>query len=887
MANKVINCILNLKDKFSPGITAAAQNSRKLQRELKSLKNDISNLKSSFSGVTTAFKVGGVAIAAGAASCIKEYANFEQAMKNLQATTGVSNDEYKKLWDTAKNLGATTSFSCQQASEAMNYLGMAGFKTNQIIGAMPSLLDLAAASGSDLALVSDIVSDGLGAFHLMQGDIAENTKMFSDVLAKTASSANTTVDLMGESFKYCASTAGALGYSVQDTAVVLGMMGNEFTKGGSAGNALKNALVNLAKPTDQMKEVMDEYKLSLTNTDGSMKSLADVVKMLRSKFGGLDNDIQAAKVAALFGKEAMAPWLTVINTAEDSFTGLTEAIYESKDAAKQMAAIKLDTITGQFELLKSAISAMQIDIGEKLAPYTRDFVVWITEKIPKISDKLVNLASIFTSNLPQIISLVKKLAIVWLTFKGISLSMKIGSVFASIITIGGKTFGIVKSIATGAKGIGTVFGLITNPIGMALSAIVLLAGGITLLYAKEGRLDELKDKFENIGKTIKDLVKNNMPLIATVAGALSGLLAFKMLKPFSAGINVFGGTLGKSIIKILSFKNILSSIKGIPGTLLAPFNALKNGIVGLQRTFVLAKAFLPNILSFNKIGTVFKALLNPIGLLKNGFMLIKTAVLAVVSPFGIVIAIIAALAAGFIYCWNTNSQFKEKMISAWNTIAPAIGSIVNIVIGWISGLVSFLTSFYEGHKSQISTFMSAVFNTIGVVIEMIVSTIQGIVGVISGVFDVIDGLIHGNWSQMWEGCKTIFKSSIDTIIEWWNGLKEIFKHPLKAMINVFKKDSGSDSEGSTESVNVDANATGTHFFGGGWTKMNERGGELAYLPGGSAIVPADKTDKILNGGSGINVQVTIQGNVIGNESFADYVGGHVVNKVMTVLATNK
>lgn len=880
MANKVINCILNLKDKFSSGIKNAAQNSKKLQRELKSLKNDVNNLKSSFSGVSTAFKIGGGIIAAGAVASIKEYASFEQAMKNLQATTGASNDDFKKLWDSAKNLGAITSFTCQQAAEAMNYLGMAGFKTNQIIGAMPSLLDLAAASGSDLALVSDIVSDGLGAFHLMQGDIAENTKMFSDVLAKTASSANTTVDLMGESFKYCASTCGALGYTVQDTAVVLGLMGNEFTKGGSAGNALKNALVNLAKPTDNMKKVMKEYNLSLTNSDGSMKSLSEVVKMLRDKFGGLNKDVQAAKVAALFGKEAMAPWLTVINTAEDSFTGLTEAIYESKDAAKEMAAIKLNTITGQFELLKSAISAMQIDIGEKLAPYTKDLVIWATEQIPKISDKLIYLVNIFRDNLPQIISITKKLIIVWLTFKGITMAFKIGAIFNNVISVGGKALKVIKGIGTGAKGIGAIFGLITNPIGLALSAIVLFIGGLTLFYAQQGRLDELKDKFKNIGKTISDFVKNNKKLISVVGGALAGLLAFKLLNPFSASINSLGGTLGKTLIKMLSFKNILSGLKGIPGMLLAPFNLLKNGIIGLQRTFVLAKAFLPNILSFNKIGTIFKALLNPIGLLKNGFMLIKTAIMAVVSPVGIVIAIIAALVAGFIYCWNTNSEFKNKMIEAWNTISSAIGNIVNIVVGWISELAAFLSSFYNEHKSQIDGFINAVLNTIGVVIEQIVGIIAGLVKVISGIFQVIDGLIHGDWSKVWEGCKTIFKGTIDAITGWWNGLKEMFKHPLKAMINVFKKDSGADSAGDTEKVKVDANATGTHFFGGGWTRINERSGELAYLPGGSAIVPADKTDKILNNEGGINVNVNIQGNLIGNETYADYIGDIIVNKIL-------
>lgn len=366
--------------------------------------------------------------------------------------------------------------------------------------------------------------------------------------------------------------------------------------------------------------------------------------------------------------------------------------------------------------------------------------------------------------------------------------------------------------------------------------------------------EAFSSNFSNIGGSIENLVKNNIPLIGTAVAIIAGSLGGKLLSPFKESINEIGITMGKNLISKFSVKGIISKLTNIP--------TIISGIM-------------------TKVGTIFTSLLNPISLLKTGLTFIKTGLMSLISPFTLIIAAIALLVAGFIYCWQTNSQFRNSMLEAWTTISTAIGTIISIIFGWISGFAAFLIAFYTEHKATIDGIIAAIFNTIGVIIEQIVAIISGIVEVISGIFVVIDGLIKGNWNQVWQGFKDIVQGAVDAVTGWWNGLKELFSTPIKAMINIFKHDSGSDEEVTT--VPIKQNATGTNYFGGGWTTVGEHGRELMKLPSGTKILPNSKTEGILNANNGINVNVNIQGNVIGNETYANYLGEHILSKVQLAL----
>ncbi|NFI95071.1 phage tail tape measure protein [Clostridium botulinum] len=449
-------------------------------------------------GLAGAVALGGLGIG----SAIKTFSDFEYGMKTVQATSQASNNELLKLTDTAKNLGATTSFSAVEVSQGMNYLAMAGYKTEDIISAMPGLLDAAAASGEDLAGTSDIISDAITAF----GMKASDTTHLADVMAQASASANTSIGLLGESFKYVGATAGAMGYSIEDASLALGLMANAGVKGSMGGTALKNAIVNMASPTDTMLTVMKKYNLSLTDSSGKMKSLKSVMDMLREKMKGVDKATQASASSQLFGKEAMSGMLSIINASETDYNNLANAIYNADGAAKQMANTKLDSLSGQWTILKSAVEGMKITLGERLAPYAKQFVTWFTAKIPNITDSVVKFVDTISNNIGTIKAVGG--AVLGLTgaFVGMSAINKIGTTVGTF----GKLLGGFKTAATAealVKTTGAMQGLglaskiipaLLSPTGLAIAGIGIAGAVAAKQLSKEvvPAVDLFADKIE-------------------------------------------------------------------------------------------------------------------------------------------------------------------------------------------------------------------------------------------------------------------------------------------------------------------------------------------------------------------------------------------------------
>lgn len=288
--------------------------------------------------------------------------NFEEGMSKVAAISGATGADFEKLKEKAKQMGATTKFSATEAASAFEYMAMAGWKTTDMLGGIDGVMNLAAASGEDLALVSDIVTDAITAFGLSASDSGH----FADVLAAASSNANTNVSMLGESFKYVAPIAGAMKYSVEDTSLALGLMANASIKGSMAGTSLKTSLANLASPTDSMAEVMEKYGISLTDADGSMKSLREVIDTLRSKMGGLDEATQTAAASTLFGKEAMAGMLAIINASEADYNKLASAVNNADGTAKNMADTMQDNLKGSITILKSSLEGLGIQIYESM-----------------------------------------------------------------------------------------------------------------------------------------------------------------------------------------------------------------------------------------------------------------------------------------------------------------------------------------------------------------------------------------------------------------------------------------------------------------------------------------------------------------------------------------
>jgi len=320
-------------------------------------------------------------VSLGLTDTINTQKDFEAAMSQVQATSGADDGELEQLTKKAEEMGANTKFTASDSAEAMNYMAMAGWKTEDMLDGITGIMQLAAAANEDLGTTSDIVTDALTAFGLKASDSGH----FADVLAQASANANTNVSMLGESFKYVAPVAGAMKYSVEDVSLALGLMANASIKGSMAGTSLKTSIANMA---DKMQGAMDKYGISLTKRNGEMKTFREVLDMLRTQLGGLSETEQTAAASTIFGKEAMAGMLAIINASTDDYNKLAAAIENSSGATEKMANTQLDNLGGSITLLQSAVDGVKIKFGDRLNPYVRSVADGLTAAMPDIEAAL-------------------------------------------------------------------------------------------------------------------------------------------------------------------------------------------------------------------------------------------------------------------------------------------------------------------------------------------------------------------------------------------------------------------------------------------------------------------------------------------------------------------
>ncbi|EGQ1274827.1 phage tail tape measure protein [Staphylococcus pseudintermedius] len=477
-------------------------------------------------------------VVAGFGAAVKKSIDFDDSMRKVKATSGATSGEFQQLRDKALEMGAKTKFSASQSAEALNYMALAGWDTKEMMTGIDGVMQLAAASGEDLGSVSDIVTDSLTAFGLK----AKDSGHFADVLAQASSKANTDVRGLGEAFKYAAPVAGALGYTVEDTSIAIGLMSNAGIKGEKAGTALRTMFSNLAKPTKAMKNQMDELGISITDSQGNMLPMRDVMDQLRGKFKGLSKDQQASAAATIFGKEAMSGALAVINASDEDYKKLTKSIDNSAGASKRMAGEMEGGIGGSIRRMKSAIESLAISIGDVLAPYIKRLAEWVANAATKLNEMpkgtqkvVVGLGLVAAAIGPLLVTLGVMVSTIGASFKvlgplfkvigkltlltrGANGQLKIftatqkiwnGVVSASKAIADGYRYAIArlstsqaiatlktklstaatkiwtvttKAAALATRGLGLAIRFMTGPIGLVITAVGLLVGGIIHLW---------------------------------------------------------------------------------------------------------------------------------------------------------------------------------------------------------------------------------------------------------------------------------------------------------------------------------------------------------------------------------------------------------------------
>lgn len=457
------------------------------------------------------------------AYALKVGADFEEGMSKVQAISGATASELESLTEKAKEMGAKTKFSASESAAAFVYMAQAGWKTSDMLNGIEGVMNLAASSGEDLASVSAIVTDSLTAFGLQAKDSAH----FADVLARASSDSNTNVGLMGYTFQYVAPVAGALGYSIEDCAVAIGLMANAGIKGEKSGTALRAIFTNLVSPTDTVAGAMKKLNIEVTNADGTMKPLNKLLQEMRCSFAGLSDEEKASTAAALAGKEAMSGLLAIVNASDSDFNKLTESINNANGSAGEMATIMQDNLKGKVEQLGGALETLGITAYEKFQGPMKEAVESVTGTIEKLGDSMndgeleasitklaksfgeliTKVASFLADNLPGIIDglawILDNSDIIAAGIAGIGVAMMTMNVANMIMGLveSFKAFKLANEGATVAQWLLNA-AMTANPIGLVIALIAGIVAAIVALWVCN---DDFRNAVTSAWESIKEV----------------------------------------------------------------------------------------------------------------------------------------------------------------------------------------------------------------------------------------------------------------------------------------------------------------------------------------------------------------------------------------------
>lgn len=554
-------------------------------------------------------------------AAIKVGSSFEAEMSKVSAISGASADDFKALSEKAKEMGASTKFSATESAQAMEYMAMAGWKTEDMLSGIEGIMNLAAASGEDLATTSDIVTDALTAFGLSASDSTH----FADVLAAASSNANTNVSMMGETFKYVAPVAGALGFSAEDCAVAVGLMANSGIKASQSGTTLRSIFSRMVSPTDTVAAAMDALNISITDNDGSMKSLNEIMLDLREGFSGLSEAEKSQMAAAIGGQEAMSGLLAIVNASDSDFDKLQSAIYNCDGAAAQMAETMQDNLQGSITILKSALEGLGIEVYESMEPT-------LSGAVEIANGYIDELTKAFQDGGAE------------------GLAGALGTVLADLVTRAAE--------------------YAPQMVQLAVQLLNALAQGII------DNLPELMDAAHEIADAILDGIGDLCPAIEPVTDAIQTLIDnFDDLIPIvESAIIVFVGLKAgmaiQSAVQGFQKAKVTLALFKMQAEGASIAQAALNGTLSIGEAVV---ALLTGKMSLAELATA--------GLTKAHGAL--NAVMAA-NPITLVVLAIAALVAIFVVLWNKCDWFREFWINLWESVKETASNVIDAIVGFFA-----------------------------------------------------------------------------------------------------------------------------------------------------------------------------------------------------------
>lgn len=716
--------------------------------KLKTLGDGISSAGKKFLPVTGAVTALGTA-------AVTTAANFDTGMSKVAAVSGATGSDLDALRDKAREMGSKTKFSASEAAEAMNYMAMAGWKTNDMLSGIEGVMNLAAASGEDLATTSDIVTDALTAF----GMTAQDSGHFSDILAAASSNANTNVSMMGETFKYCAPIAGALGFSAEDTAEAIGLMANAGIKSTQAGTSLRSIMNNLTGDVKFCGSSIGEVTVATTNADGSMRSLSDILADCRIAFGGLTESEQASAAESLVGKNAMSGFLALMNAAPADIAKLSGAIDTCNGKSAEMASIMLDNLAGQLTILKSQLEELAISFGELLMPAISQIVTWVQSFVDQLNGmdegtkKVIITVALFAAAIAPVLIIVGKVI----------------TAIGTIMTIVPKVAGVINLVKGAFAALNAV--LLANPIGLIITAITALVAAFLYLWNNcEGfqqfwidLWDRVKEAAIAAWNAIAAFFQATWSAISNTAQAIwNGLQAF--FATLWDGIGTVFTTALEAITNAVSSAweavsdtthSVLTSIKDNCETV---WEAIKNAVITAMEAIKSAVTAAWNAVKETVIA-VMEALKGSILAAWNA---IQSAVLTVMGAIKdaitaawetirtVVTTVVTAIKDTVTRIWeaikesvsNIMARLKDSIVNAWDSLKKAVTAAVGAIKDTVENVFSNLAS---GVTTAMGKVLDAVKSGFAMVQEHIVGLAKEAVGwgadVIHGIADGIRGAV--------------------------------------------------------------------------------------------------------------------------------------------------
>lgn len=371
-----------------------------------------------------------VPIVAGFTAAVKTTADFDKAMAQVAATMGKTVDEVGDLREFAKQMGESTAFSATEAAEALNYMALAGYDAETSMQMLPTVLNLAAAGGMDLAQASDMVTDAQSAFGLTMEEAAAMT----DQMARASSKSNTSVSQLGEAMLKIGATARNVKGGTTELSTLLGVLADNGIKGAEGGTHLRNVLLSLQSAAQDGAVEFGDFAVSIYDAEGNMRSMPDIIGDIQAGMGDMSQEAKDAMLSGIFNKTDLAAVNALLGTSAERFDELGTAISDSSGAAQQMADTQLDNLSGQLTLLKSAAEGLAISVGEMLMPAVRSMVVrlqkvvtWINKLNPaqkKIAVRVAAVAAAIGPLLTGVGKLTKSVGVVLKTAPKIATAIK-------------------------------------------------------------------------------------------------------------------------------------------------------------------------------------------------------------------------------------------------------------------------------------------------------------------------------------------------------------------------------------------------------------------------------------------------------------------------------